>query len=126
MGPDEGPLVGEASRVVFAVLCSVCSPCSAHAGGEILNMDSMDGLRGRVETCLGLVGEAIGKGDNILVHCRHGIHRSGSFVVLVLALFLVLHDIYNGNGSHIKRDDALARAWYFWERCRYLASRSNR
>ena len=131
MSPNEGPLVGEASRVVFAVLVIFAvlegkwTLWPFHAGGEILNMDDVDGLRGRVETCLGLVGEAIGKGDNILVHCKHGIHRSGSFVVLVLALFLVLHDVYNGNGPHTAWHDALAKAWHFWERRRDLASRSD-
>ena len=85
----------------------------AHEGGEVLNMNLEHGRRERVETCLGLVGEAFGRGEAILVHCRHGIHRSGSFIVLVLALFILLHEIYNGISPHSEWCDALEQAWLF-------------
>ena len=102
---------------------------AVHEGDEILNMDSADGLPERVEHCLSLVvlavHEAAGKGDDILVHCRHGIHRSGSFVVLVLALFILLHEIYNGISPHSELYDVLNQAWLFWAQRRDLASRSD-
>ena len=90
-------------------------------GGEILNMDTTDGLRERVEHCVGLVGESIGKGECILIHCKHGIHRSGSFMVLVLALIITLNDIYNGGEPHTEWLDAIEQAWTFWNRKRGLA-----
>ena len=60
-------------------------------------------------------------GERVLVHCKHGIHRSGSFMVLVLALVIVLRDIYHGTRHPCEWPDALEQAWNFWARKRGLA-----
>ena len=50
---------------------------------EHIVLNSHDGrYLDRVEMALPRVASALARGENILVHCAHGIHRSGSFVVL--------------------------------------------
>ena len=67
-------------------------------------------FRERVEECVRLVGEGLGKGENVLIHCAHGIHRSGSFIVLLLALIITLHDFNEGIVPHTEWSDALQMA----------------
>ena len=101
----------------------------ARGGGVILDMDNRrqpaESFRERVETCVRKIGESLGRGEAILIHCAHGIHRSGSFMVLILALFITLHDIYEGINSHTEWPHALEKAWEFWSTQRGLRLRSS-
>ena len=84
-----------------------------------------ESLRERVETCVRKIGESLGQEEAILIHCAHGIHRSGSFAVLILAPFITLHDIYEGISPHTEWSDALEKAWEFWSTKRGLRLRSS-
>ena len=65
--------------------------CLNTGQGKIVGLNSNDGrYMDRVEIALPRVAFALARGKNILVHCAHGVHRSGSFVVLLLALILRL------------------------------------
>ena len=127
---------GSLNRANFITLsnqCSPCIPCSpsnpCSPGGVILDMDSRrqpaESFRERVETCVRKIGESLGRGEAILIHCAHGIHRSGSFVVLILALFITLHDIYEDISPHTEWPHALEKAWGFWSTQRGLRLRSS-
>ena len=65
--------------------------CLNSGQGEIIGMNSNDGrYMDRVEVALPRVAFALARGKNILVCCAHGVHRSGTFVILVLASILRL------------------------------------
>ena len=65
--------------------------CLNSGQGEIIGTNSNDGrYMDRVEIALPRVAFALALAKNILVHCTHGVHRSGSFVILLLALILRL------------------------------------
>ena len=65
--------------------------CLNTGQGEIIGLSWNDGrYMDRVEIALPRIAFALARGQNILVHCAHGVHRSGSFVVLFLALILRL------------------------------------
>ena len=66
------------------------------------------------------VAYALARGQAVLVHCAHGVHRSGSFVVLFLDLMLRLAYA----GEQFNWDDLVARAWSFWNKKRDLESRN--
>ncbi len=93
--------------------------------GEILDMECENGLRDRVEKCMGLLGHKLGLGENVLIQCRHGILHSGSFLVLVLVVFIVLHDMLEGVNPPTPWEDAVDVAWSWWAMRRDLASRSD-
>ena len=60
--------------------------CLNTGQGEIIGLNSNDGrYKDRAEIALPRVAFALARGKNILVHCAHGVHRSGSFVVFFLA-----------------------------------------
>ena len=56
-------------------------------------------------------------GQNVLVHCQHGLHRTGSLIVLWLALGLVGEEGVADNQGWLNK---LTEAWETWKRGRQL------
>ena len=50
------------------------------------NMDDEEGFLTRLRRDLLAAAAALSRGEGVLVHCRHGIHRSGSFLIFLMAL----------------------------------------
>ena len=86
--------------------------CLNTGQGKIIGMNSNDGrYMDRVEIALPRVAFALARGKNILVHCAHGVHRSGSFVVLFLSLILRLRFLGEASpGWHF----LFEHAWAYW------------
>ena len=57
-----------------------------------VDLDTERGLGSRLQTYLASAANALAEGKSIFIHCRRGIHRSGSFVVLLMGLFGMLGD----------------------------------
>ncbi len=53
---------------------------------EHVNMDQSSGLLQRASRALESTSLAVGSGKKVLVHCAAGVHRSGSFAVLAVAI----------------------------------------
>ena len=95
--------------------------CLRRGKGDILDMNSIDGCyMERVRAALPKVAYALACGKAVLVHCAHGIHRTGSFVVFFMALMLRL--AYTRENSNW--DDWVALAWTFWSHRRDVESRN--
>ena len=62
------------------------SVCVAH-----VDLDTRDGMPERLVRDLVLAAKYLAEGEHILVHCRHGIHRSGSFCIFLLSLMRLRH-----------------------------------
>jgi protein tyrosine phosphatase len=46
------------------------------------NLDCRDGLLGRAALAAKKISATLAQGQNVLVHCAHGVHRTGSMICL--------------------------------------------
>ena len=52
--------------------------CLTHGDGEVLAIEEPEGRLTRLQYCMKLVAKALVDGRNVLVHCKHGVHRNQS------------------------------------------------
>jgi hypothetical protein len=56
-----------------------------------VDLDTWQGMPERLERALLLAATCLLEGNDILIHCRHGIHRSGSFCIFLMSLLRLRH-----------------------------------
>ena len=67
-------------------------------------------------------------GEHVLVHCKHGLHRTGAVIVLVIALTLLFGEMFEQSGpsalSSVSWLDRLEEAFHIWSEERQLVQAS--
>ena len=108
--------------------------CLKEGDGEILAMEEWDGMMERTQNLLKKCAGCLAGGGRVLVHCKHGIHRTGSFVTLLLAMLLMMSSrsstsspssSTSSTSTTLSWDHAFERAWDFWAARRGLEGRVN-
>ena len=103
--------------------------CLTHGHGEILAIEEEDDRRmERTERLLKLSAALLAQGQCVLVHCKHGIHRTGSFITLLLAMLLMmsLKASMSLTSTTPTWEFVFEVAWNFWADQRGLQDRVNR
>ena len=114
--------------------------CLVQGDGEVLALEEEDGRMERTQKSLELCAAFLAAGKRVLVHCQHGIHRTGNFITLLLAMLLMMSSRSSTSSSSSSTSSsssmmssrsstsweiAFERAWGFWAARRGLEGRWN-
>ena len=102
--------------------------CLTEGRGELLALETEDGRMERTQRSLQMCARCLWKGGRVLVHCRHGIHRTGSFTTLLLAMLLMMSSrsmTLSLTSPRPSWAEMFERAWEFWAAKRGLEGRVN-
>ena len=64
--------------------------CLTHGDGEILALEKPFGMMERTQDLLKKCVACLAQGECVLAHCKHGIHRTGSFITVLLGMLLMM------------------------------------
>ena len=102
--------------------------CLMEGRGELLALEREDGRMERTQRALQMCARCLWVGGRVLVHCKHGIHRTGSFITLLLAMLLMMSTRSMPSSSTSQRpswSETFELAWQFWAAQRGLEGRVN-
>jgi len=101
--------------------------CLTHGDGHILAIEVEEGRIERTQHLLKLCVASLAQGQGVLVHCKHGIHRTGSFITLLVTMLLVMSMRCSMSMTDMMPswESSFNVAWEFWAARRGLEERVN-